>query len=218
MVGYGFRIYVATLAGFLVIRMDMFLVNGFLGAAEAGRYAVAVALADGMALLPIAVAVNLFPRVARGGSTETSAEVFRALALLYGVLCLATVPLAGPAIDALFGPDFEEATTLYLWLLPGIFCLGMLSVLSHHFAGRGFPLEAMLVWFVGLGLNLALNLLFLRSGGTYVAALSSSIAYAVLLVLHVRLFAREAGSYGALRPRIGETARMLRVALSRRPA
>ena len=68
----------------------------------------------------------------------------------------------------------------------------MLTILSQHFAGRGFPIQAALVWFVGLGVNLAINLAFLSSG-TYVAALASTIAYAVLLVLHVRMFAREIG-------------------------
>jgi O-antigen/teichoic acid export membrane protein len=215
MTGYGFRIYVATLLAYLVIRVDMFLVNGTLGAAEAGRYAVAVALADGMVLLPTVVAVNLFPRIARGASEQTTAEVFRSVGLLFALLCLVSVPLAGPAIRALYGPAFHEATTLYLWLLPGIFCLGMLTILSHHFAGRGFPLEAMLVWFVGLAANIAINVLFLHHG-TYVAALASSVAYALLLALHVWMLARETG-LRPLVPHVGDAIRMVRGALQRSP-
>jgi len=218
MMGYSFRIYVATLAGYLVIRIDMLLVNGMLGAAEAGRYAVAVALADGMVMIPTAVGINLFPRVARGGATETSAEVFRAVGLLFALLCLLTVPFAGVAIRLLYGPAFGEAVGLYLWLLPGIYCLGMVTILAHHFAGRGFPREAMLVWGVALAVNLAIDLLFLRAHGTAVAAIASSVAYAVLFALHVRMFARETGGFAALRPRLGETLRIARTSLSRTPA
>jgi O-antigen/teichoic acid export membrane protein len=218
MMGYGFRIYVASLAGYLVIRIDMLLVNGLLGAAEAGRYAVAVALADGMAMIPAAVGVNLFPRVARGGATETSAEVFRAVGLLFGLFCAASIPFAGVFIRVLYGPAFGEAVGLYLWLLPGIYCLGMVTILSHHFAGRGFPREAMLVWFVALAVNLAIDLLFLRAHGTAVAAIASSVAYAVLYALHVAMFSRETGGLATLRPRLRETARILRTSLSRTSA
>jgi O-antigen/teichoic acid export membrane protein len=215
MLGYGFRIYVATLVGFLVLRLDLLLVNGYLGERQAGLYSVVAALAQGMYVIPAVVGVNLFPRIARGGPDEISAGVFRSFSLIYAALCLITIPLAPVLIRVLFGRDFDGAVELYWWLVPGVFALGMLTVLSHHFAGRGFPLEAMLVWFVGLGVNLGLNLLFLDRYGTWIASLSSSIAYAVLLALHVRMFARDVGGYGVLRPSARETVRFLRVALSR---
>jgi len=217
MLRYGFRIYVAALLAFLVIRVDLLLVNSYLGPVQAGLYAVVAALAEGMVLLPTVVGVNLFPRVARGGEDDMSARVFRSMAVLFGGLCLLSLPLAGPAIRFLYGEQFTGAASLYYWLLPGIFSLGMLTILSHHFAGRGFPLEAMLIWFIGLGLNLAINLAFLADGGTYVAALASSVAYTVLLVLHMRLFARESGGYGALRPRMADAGRFVTAALGRAP-
>jgi O-antigen/teichoic acid export membrane protein len=70
-------------------------------------------------------------------------------------------------------------------------------------------------WLVGLVLNLALNFAFLPGRGAWVAALASSITYAVMLVLHTWLFAREAGGYGAMRPRPGEVLRFVKVAISR---
>jgi O-antigen/teichoic acid export membrane protein len=215
MLTYGFRVYVALLVSLLVIRLDLLLVNSFLGSTEAGLYSVAATLADGMFVLPMVVGLNLFPRVARGDPHQATAEVFRSVAVLYGLLCLATIPLAGPGIRLFFGEDYEGATSLYYWLLPGIFCLGMLTILSQHFAGRGFPPQAMAIWFVGLAVNLAINLAFLPGRGAYVASLASSIAYGVLLALHVWLFAKEAGGYGAMRPRLREVVRFVRVALSR---
>ena len=215
MLAYGFRVYVAILVSFLVIRLDLLLVNAYLGRTEAGLYSVAATLADGMFVLPTVVALNLFPRVARGDPTSASAEVFRSVAVLYGLFCLATVPVAGIAIRAFFGNEFDGATSLYYWLLPGIYSLGLLTILSHHFAGRGFPRQAVAFWFVGLALNLALNFTFLPGRGAWVAALVSSVTYTLLLVLHMWLFAREAGGFGALRPRAGEVVRFVRVAVSR---
>jgi O-antigen/teichoic acid export membrane protein len=215
MVAYGFRAYIAVLASFLVIRLDLLLVNGYLGAHEAGLYSVAATLADGMYVLPAVVGLNLFPRVARSGLSQETAEVFRSVAVLYLLVCLATIPLAGPAVGLFFGDRYDESVSLFFWLLPGIYCLGLLTILAHHFAGRGYPKEAAAVWLVGLAINLALNIAFLPGRGAWVASLASSIAYAVLLALHVRLFAREAGGYGALRPRPREVVRFVRIAFGR---
>ena len=127
MMGYGFRVYVAILISFLVIRLDLLLVNAYLGRTEAGLYSVAATLADGMFVLPMVVGLNLLPRVARGDPTNASAEVFRSVAVLYGLFCLATVPIAGIAIRGFFGSEFDGATSLYYWLLPGIYSLGLLD-------------------------------------------------------------------------------------------
>lgn len=215
MLGYGARIYVAILVSFLVIRVDLFLVNSIVGHEEAGVYSIAAALADGMFVLPLVIGLNLFPRVARGDPTQASAEVFRSIAVLYGLFCLATVPLADPAIRLVFGESYEGATSLYYWLLPGIFALGMLTILSHHFAGRGYPPQAIAFWVFGLLLNVVLNLIFLPGHGAEVAAIVSSVTYIVLLALHMGLFARETGGYGSMRPRLREVVRFVRVALSR---
>jgi O-antigen/teichoic acid export membrane protein len=214
-VRYGLRVYVVTLLSFLVIRLDMFFVNAYLGASKAGLYSIAAALAEGVYLLPIVVGINLFPRVAEGGESESSAAVFRIMFVLYGAFCLVSVPLVRPFIEIFYGSRFAGAAELYYWLVPGVFALGMLAILSQHFAGRGYPRSAVLVWFVGLGVNVAINLVFLKGHGAYIASLSSSVAYSLLLALHVWLFARELGGYRRIVPRLGEAAGFVRLQLGR---
>jgi O-antigen/teichoic acid export membrane protein len=78
----------------------------------------------------------------------------------------------------------------------------MVSVLAYHFAGRGFPREALLVWIPGLVLNFAVVFPLLAThAGAYAAALGASLGYTLVLVLHMRMFARETGSYRVLIPR-----------------
>lgn len=215
MLAYGSRVYVAIVLSYLIVRFDLLLVNGYLGKHEAGLYSVAATLADGMFVIPMVVSLNLFPRVARGDPTKASAEVFRSIAVLYALVCLATIPLAGPAIRAFFGESFSGATSLYYWLLPGIYAYGMLTILSSHFAGRGFPRRAMAIWIVGMSLNIVLNVVFLPGRGAWVASLTSSVSYCVLLGLHMWLFAQEAGGFGAMRPRAREVVRFVRFAFTR---
>ena len=205
MLRYGFRIYVATVLAYAVGRVNLIFVNSYLGSSAAGQYSVGVSLADGIHLLPSVVALNLFPRIARGEPHERSAAVFRSLTLLFALLCLVTVPFAGPGIRLLFGPAFSPAVGIYFWMLPGIFAYGMLNVLSYHFAGRGFPLEAVLIWIPGLILNLGLVVAFVPNGGTHIAALAATVSYALILFMHMRLFAKEAGGYRLLVPRPHET-------------
>jgi O-antigen/teichoic acid export membrane protein len=204
---YAVRIYAATVLSFLLIRFDLFLVNAYLGAEQAGLYSAATILSEAMFLLPIAIGMNIFFRISRGDSGEITARVFRMMLVLYGAFCLASAVLAYPVFMILFGDAFSESITLFQWLLPGIFSLGMLTLLSYHFAGRGYPREAILHWIAALGLNLLLNIALLRELGTYFAALASSIAYTLVFVLHVRLYAQEVG-WTALRPRLAEFSRV----------
>jgi O-antigen/teichoic acid export membrane protein len=214
LLGYGLKVYVAALVGFLVLRLDVLLVNGFLGSADAGVYAVVAGLAEGMYLLPAVIGINLFARIARSEPSAMTAEVFRSMVVLYGIVCLLSVPLAAPAIDILFGPEFSEAVELYYFILPGIYCLGLVTILSNHFAGRGFPISAVLAWVAGLVVNVLLNVLLLDSRGLYIASVASTVAYLIVLVLFMRLFQREIGGWRHLAPRPQEAMRFVRGALT----
>jgi O-antigen/teichoic acid export membrane protein len=216
MIGYGARAYLITLIAYLLLRVDLLLVNGIQGARAAGQYSIAVALADALYLLPVSVSVNLFARVARGSADRNlSLSVFQLVAVGYLLICLLAAPLAGPAITLLFGAAYHPAISLFLWLLPGVYCLGVLNVIAYHFAARGMPRELILVWIPGLAINLGLDIALLPHHGTYIASLASSVAYALVMVLHLRMFARELGGWSLLRPTVAGTASTLRLALRR---
>ena len=222
MLRYGARIYVAALLAYVVWRANVLLVNAYLGNYEAGQFAIAVGLGEAIFLLPTVVSLNLFPRIARGDKSGDTGAVFRSLLLIYAVLCAATIPIAGPLIRLLYGPQFADAVPIFYWLLPGIFCYGMVSVLSYHFAGRGFPASVLVVWFAGVVLNLAVILPSLsRHASVDFAAIAASLAFALILVLHMRMFAAETGGYSTLLPRPRETLELTRQmyrALRSRPA
>ena len=175
MLKYGFRIYVTTCVAFCIGRINLLLVNFDLGSTQAGLYVVGVAIGESLHLLPTIVPLILLPRIARGATFERSAGVFRVLSVMFGGLCLLTVPLAGPVIHLLYGSRFVGAAEIYYWMLPGIFCYGMTNVLSYHFAGRGFPLEAMLVWVPGLVIDVSIVAIFVPGHGS-MWLLASSIA------------------------------------------
>ena len=216
MLGYGVRAYFVTLIAYMLIRVDLLLVNAIQGARAAGQYSVAVALGDALYLLPVSVAVNLFARVARGAADrEVSLRVFQLVAIGYFIVCALAAPLAGPTITLLFGEAYRPAISLFLWLLPGVYFLGVFNVIAYHFAAHGMPRELILVWIPGLVVNLALDLSLLPDHGTYVASIASTVGYAIVLVLHLRLFAHDVGGWGRLLPKASDTVSLVRLALRR---
>lgn len=211
MLRYGFRIYLAALFTYLVWRLNLLLVNSYRGSAAAGNFSIAAAFGETLALLPTVVALNLFPRIARGDEFSDTGRVFRSLTLVYGAFCLAIVPLVGPLIRLLYGNAFSSAIGFTYWLLPGVFAYGMVSVLSYHFAGRGFPLKALLVWVVGLVVDLCIAFPTLaHNQSANFASLAVSIAYALVLVLHIEMYAVESGGRSSLVPHPRETANLIR--------
>jgi O-antigen/teichoic acid export membrane protein len=216
MLGYGARAYVITLFAYLLVRIDLLLVNGIQGARAAGQYSIAVAVADAIDLLPLSVCVNLFARLARGSvGREASLGVFHLVAVAHLIVCAIAALLAGPAITLLFGHAYHPAVALLLWLLPGVYCFGLLNMIAYYFAAQGMPREMMIVWIPGLAINLALDLVLLPRHGTYVASLASSVAYALVLILHLRMFARDLGGWSRLRPTVAGMIATLRLAVQR---
>lgn len=194
MLRYALRVYAATTLAFLVIRVDVLLVNGYLGATTTGLYTAAVAIVDLLYLIPMAIGFSLFPRVADAKGSALTLRVVRVFAPIMLVLCLTSVAMAAPAISLLYGVEFSGAAELYYWLVPGAFALGMSTILSNHFAGMGFPWPLVLAWVVALAINIVLNVALLERGA-YIAALTSSISYILVFVVHLALFARELGGW-----------------------
>ena len=138
-----------------MLRADLLVVNHFRGPAEAGVYSVASQFGLLLMLLPGVIATLLFPRVtaeqdARG---ETTCLVTRYTTFIMFLCCLAAVPFS-LLLPVLYGAAFTDATRLLLILLPGVYLMGLESVLVQHFNALGLPRAIPLYWVITLALNL----------------------------------------------------------------
>jgi len=61
-VGVAARVNLAMLFSFLVLRIDVLMVQYMLGPERAGQYSVAASMADYVSMLPVVVATILFPK------------------------------------------------------------------------------------------------------------------------------------------------------------
>jgi len=184
MITYGLKFHVSILAGAIIIRADLLVVNHFRGAAEAGVYSVASQFALLLMLLPGVIATLLFPRVtseqdARG---ETTCLVTRYTTFIMFVCCLSAVPLS-LLLPLVYGVAFYDATGLLWILLPGVYLMGLESVLVQHFNALGLPKAILLYWVATLVLNLVLVFALVPRFGAQGAAIASTLSYAVIFGL-----------------------------------
>lgn len=184
MITYGLKFHISILAGAIIIRADLLVVNHFRGAAEAGVYSVASQFALLLMLLPGVIATLLFPRVtteqdARG---ETTCLVTRYTAFIMFICCLAAVPFS-LLLPLVYGAAFYDATGLLWILLPGVYLMGLESVLVQHFNALGLPRAIPLYWLVTLALNLVLVFALVPRLGAQGAAIASTISYAAIFGL-----------------------------------
>jgi O-antigen/teichoic acid export membrane protein len=184
MIGYGLKFHISILAAAIIIRADLLVVNHFRGAAEAGVYSVASQFALLLMLLPGVIATLLFPRVtseqdARG---ETTCQVSRYTTLVMFLCCIAAVPFS-LLLPLIYGAAFSDATGLLWILLPGVYLVGLESVLVQHFNALGLPRAIPLYWVATLALNLVLVFALVPRYGAQGAAIASSISYAVIFGL-----------------------------------
>jgi len=192
---YGKKFYISIIAGVIIIRADLLIVNHFRGPAEAGVYAVASQIATLLMLLPGVIATLLFPRVASSDDKHgvLAMRVTRYTSFLMAITCVATVPIAF-ALPLIYGASFTDATIQLLILLPGVYAISLESVLVQHFTGTGLPAAIPAFWIVTVVLSVGLNLLFVPRFGARAAAVNSTISYTLIFVLVAYYFCLKTGN------------------------
>ncbi len=194
MLSYGFKFHIGILAAALIFRADLLVVNHFWGQTEAAVYSVASQVALMIMMLPGVIATLLFPRVTaeqdiRG---QTTCVVSRHTAFIMLFCCLAAIPFSY-LIPLLYGAAFAEVTTQLLILLPGIYLIGIESVLAQHLNALGLPRTVPLFWLLTLTTNIFLVLILVPRYGAQGAAIASTASYALIFALVTFYFLSRTG-------------------------
>lgn len=184
---YGIVAHLSNLVTFLNYRLDIYLVNLFLGPAATGIYTIAIRLVEQLWILSQAVSTVIFPLLSALHAEISSHDLLTvviARATLWASTAagLALLFLGGPLIGILFGHEFEQATGVLALLLPGVVLLACARVLANDLASRG---KVAINFYISIGLlviNVVGTLLLIRPFGLAGAAIASSIAYALSLV------------------------------------
>jgi O-antigen/teichoic acid export membrane protein len=164
----------------LHLRVDMYMVQGWLGAAALGQYSIAVTLAETLMMATDAVAVAVLPAQMTNTVQESAQRALRAarINVLLGTgLALAAAIVSGPAITLLYGESYRPAVLPMIALLPGIVSLGMQRVCGAPTLRTGRPLGIAGIYALTLTTNIILNMLLIRRYGLIGASIASSVSY-----------------------------------------
>jgi len=184
---FGLVGYLSYLMSFLNFRLDALLVNIFRNATEVGFYAVAVSMAETIWYIANAASTVLAPRVASAQSTsdETTGRVSRVVgstSLLAAILLALAAPLM---VRILFGTAFQSSVAAVWLLLPGVVTLSVSRVLSSYLLGRNKQVVDLVASLAGLAATIALDLTLIPRYGFAGAAVASSIAYTITLLVNL---------------------------------
>jgi O-antigen/teichoic acid export membrane protein len=191
---YGLKFQVAIVAGIVIFRADLLVVNHFRGPAEAGVYAIASQVSMMLMLFPGVVATLLFPRVTaeRDGSGVTTSRVTRHLAVIMLLICFATA-VGSFALPWIYGRSFAPATLQLLIMVPGVYLIGLEAVLVQHFSAEGVPIAIPLFWIVTLIVHFAGVFALVPTFGAIGAAVASTISYSLIFLLVTFYFLHRTG-------------------------
>ena len=194
MIWYGIKFHIAILAAAIIFRADLLVVNHFRGSAEAGVYSVATQFGMLLMLLPGVIGTLLFPRVTaeQDQQGETTSLVTRYTTFVTFFCCFAAVPFSF-LLPLIYGVEFTESSRLLLILLPGVYLIGVESVLVQHFNALGLPRIIPVYWVVTLIVNLVLVFWLVPRLGAHGAALASTASYALIFGLVTRQFLAATG-------------------------
>jgi O-antigen/teichoic acid export membrane protein len=177
-----------------VLRIDLLLVKYLIGTADAGYYSIAATMADSVVILPTVVASILFPRLSAMADVTQKWNLARKTAVLTGLVMLPVVlialALAKPVVRIFFGPAFMPSVAAFVWLLPGIFFLGIESVLVQFLNSMGYPRIVVGGWLICCVANVGLNLWAIPAYGIVGASVVSSACYTLICMVVILIIVK----------------------------
>lgn len=195
---YGIQAHLSNILGFLNYRVDMFLVNGFLGPSAVGLYSVGVGMVEKLWMISKAASTVLFPRVAAESEEQRRKEFTPLVArtvlwtTALGALILAFV--ARWIVLLLYSEAFLSAVGALQALLAGVVALSAGRVLSNDIAGRGRPILNTYRGLITVVTNILLNVLWIPRYGIVGAAWASTVSYTVSFLTALFFYCRLSGN------------------------
>jgi O-antigen/teichoic acid export membrane protein len=144
-------------------------------------------MAELIYILPVVVGTILFPKLT--SLTDIREKWLLAKKVTFdvtvGMLLMLSLAgfLANPIVAVLFGKAFLPSISAFLWLLPGVFFLGVQTVIVQFLNSIGFPITVVGVWVITALLNIGLNILVIPVYGIVGASMVSSLSYLVAFAL-----------------------------------
>lgn len=182
---------------FLHLRLDMFMVEAWMGPEALGHYSLSVILGETLMLATDAVALAILPGQVANTLAEAGMRALRAARanLVIGAsVATAWAIVGGTVVRLVFGAEYLPAVLPMLVLLPGMVLLGMQRVAGAPVLRAGRPGIMLAIYLASLTCNLVLNTFWIPRWGLVGASAASTLSYTISTVLFLAWVARLAGT------------------------
>jgi O-antigen/teichoic acid export membrane protein len=176
---FGGQTSLASLAGFLILRINQGILAYMMPAGQVGLYIVAAEIAEGLTLLPRSISIAFLSHLANELPTRQSQVpmVFRCTV----IISLFSMSLFGafgiPVMVIFYGREYVGSILPFLLLLPGIASLGGAGILASDLFARNKPKYSICIGYSILVINIVFCLILVPMIGIVGAALANSITY-----------------------------------------
>ncbi len=183
---FGFKNSLNNAVLFLNYRLDMFLLNFFMGPKAVGFYSIAVNISERLWLIAQSAGTVIFPTIATVQSEDKRRELTPTITrfvLYISIIAGATLFLLSKFIVILLYSDkfFNSIAPLQI-LLIGISISGASVTLSNDIVARGRPLINLYITLISVLIMIVLNIILIPVWGINGTAFASTVSYTLLFI------------------------------------
>lgn len=193
----GAKATVSHISLFLLFRIDIILINLYLGVSAAGLYSIAVLIAELLQKLANTSGNVIFPRITGDNQVKNRSLTLKVLAFVLSVsivFSLFMVFWGRDLIVLLFKKDFVASAPALMWLLPGAVLMTGAKIINIALWARGFPRITVIAPLICLVVNIILNILLIPELGLSGSAISTSTSYAIYAAILAGYYFKPGGA------------------------
>jgi O-antigen/teichoic acid export membrane protein len=184
LIRYALVALAANVIFFLVYRVDYWFVKKYCTPEELGNYIQVSKLGQMLLIVPTIIASVVFPHTAGAGKELTEMKenimrIGRITTMLFFVLFLIVVLTGKWIFPFVFGRTFQLMYVPFLLLMPGIWALSNLTILSSYFAAVNKVKINVQGASIALFVILVGDLVFIPDYGIFAAAMVSTVGYII---------------------------------------
>lgn len=185
---YGIKSYIVILLAYLVLRVDLFMIETILGAESIAIYSIAVNMIDVIIIIPSVLGQLFFVRLVEMRNGDSINNIMKGIFyfVILFVLGELIIYLVSPTfIPLLFGKSYENSIDIFRILLVGCFFWGLDSIARQFAFSKGCFRYSIYGLIIGILANIAINYFLLGFIGIKGAAYASNISYIICFVFSV---------------------------------
>lgn len=184
---YSIRLYITLFLSFLVLKIDVYFIEHFLGNKPLGIYSLAATLASNLILIIQVLIPLLVPRLSE--IKDDLKKIKKLMNIMgYAILLLVVINFfflffGEWIILMIFGEKYLNSVPIFKILLLASSVLSLEAILAQYYASIGKIKFLIYYWILTLLVNISLNYFWIPKYGIAGAAWSSLISYSLILIL-----------------------------------